>query len=284
MIRYALPVLYAVLVWWLSTGLVLYVVGKPRRTYPTTLAATTLVLVLGLIGLAASSSDTTLWGAYVAFTSALAVWGWHEVSFLTGTITGPRVTPLGVDARGEEPRGLRRFLDASATLIHHEVAIAFSVPLIALLIGSGPNRVGLYTFLVLWLARLSTKLNIFLGVPNLTEQFLPDHLGYLKSYFRHRPMNALFPLTVTATTIATVKLGEAAAAAPTAAGAAGLALVAALAALAVLEHWFLVLPLPSAQLWEWGMRSREQAPATAKRHDEPRTSKAAARKAIAAPA
>ena len=27
-------------------------------------------------------------------------------------------------------------------------------------------------------------------------------------------------------------------------------------ALALLEHWFMVLPLPSEKLWDWGMRSR----------------------------
>ena len=31
--------------------------------------------------------------------------------------------------------------------------------------------------------------------------------------------------------------------------------------LAVLEHWFLVLPLPSEALWSWGLRSRASAPA-----------------------
>lgn len=263
MIRYALPALFAVLVWWFSTGLVLYWVGKPRQTYPATFAAATLVLVLALIGVSQSSTDTSLTGAYVAFISALAIWGWHEVSFLTGMITGPRVTPLEKDARGT-----RRFLAASATLIHHELAIALTIPVIVLLVGDGPNRIALLSFLVLWLARLSTKLNVFLGVPNLTEQFLPDHLDYLKSYFRRRSMNALFPLTVTVTTIATVKIAENAMAAPHAAGAAGLSLVATLAALAVLEHWFLVVPLPSAKLWDWGMRSREPASAPIAAHEE----------------
>jgi hypothetical protein len=39
-------------------------------------------------------------------------------------------------------------------------------------------------------------------------------------------------------------------------GTAGLALVGTLLTLAVLEHWFLVLPLPSEALWSWGLRSR----------------------------
>jgi hypothetical protein len=27
--------------------------------------------------------------------------------------------------------------------------------------------------------------------------------------------------------------------------------------LAILEHWFLVLPLPSEKLWKWGFKSHE---------------------------
>ncbi len=39
----------------------------------------------------------------------------------------------------------------------------------------------------------------------------------------------------------------------TASGAAGLTFVIAMLALAVIEHWFLVLPLPFARLWEWAL-------------------------------
>jgi putative photosynthetic complex assembly protein 2 len=35
-----------------------------------------------------------------------------------------------------------------------------------------------------------------------------------------------------------------------------LTFAATLLSLAVLEHWFLVLPLPSEALWSWGLRSR----------------------------
>ena len=41
------------------------------------------------------------------------------------------------------------------------------------------------------------KLNLFLGVPNLSVEFLPPHLGYLASYFSNKPMNLLFPASVT---------------------------------------------------------------------------------------
>jgi hypothetical protein len=38
---------------------------------------------------------------------------------------------------------------------------------------------------------------------------------------------------------------------------AGFTILGTLMALAVLEHWFLVLPVPVAALWRWGFRSRD---------------------------
>ena len=49
--------------------------------------------------------------------------------------------------------------------------------------------------------RESAKLNLFLGVRNLSEEFLPAHLAYLQSYFRRRSMNMLFPFSVTVSTV-----------------------------------------------------------------------------------
>ena len=34
-------------------------------------------------------------------------------------------------------------------------------------------------------------------------------------------------------------------------------LAATLLSLGVLEHWFMVIPLPSHALWNWGLRSRD---------------------------
>ncbi len=125
------------------------------------------------------------------------------------------------------------------------------------------NQIGAWTFVILWLARLSAKLNIFLGVPNVTEEFLPAHLEFLKSYFRRRPMNLLFPLSITALTAVTILLVEIVANANSHGfWISGGTLLATLSALALIEHWFLVLPLPVAELWRWGFKSREAAEPT----------------------
>lgn len=251
--HYALAVTFALFLWWFSTGAVLYVVGLPKRTHGWSMLVLSGAALLALIGISVSSANATVLGAYCAFTCALVVWAWHEMSFLTGLMTGPRTTPCP-----EGSKGWRRLVSASQTLIYHEVAILVTVGLVAALTWGAPNQIALWTLLVLWLMRLSTKFNIFLGVPNLTEEFLPDGLSFLKSYFRKRPMNLLFPISVTVSTIVTWALMEHAILAPSDFAVAGFTMLAVLMALAVLEHWFLVLPLPVADLWRWGLASRGQ--------------------------
>lgn len=252
MTAYGLPIAYALFVWWFSTGLILYLDGLPPRTFRWSMLGATVVLGLALFGLVASRDDPTVAGAYTAFTCGVLVWGWHEMSFLTGFVTGPRTTRCTPGCVGWP-----RLKEAVAAILYHEVAIGLTAVAVLALTWGGPNQVGAGTFLILWGMRLSAKLNVFLGVPNLAEEFLPNHLRYLESFFARRPMNLLFPVSVTASTILAVLLVQGAIAAEAGAfEAAGLTFLAALTALAVLEHWFFVLPLPVAALWQWGLRSR----------------------------
>jgi putative photosynthetic complex assembly protein 2 len=250
---YAWPVVYALFVWWFSTGAVLYIMGLPRTTFRWSMAAATLVLAAAFYGLFATNDDASVTGAFVAFTCAILIWGWHEMSFLTGMVTGPRTTPLPKGASGGA-----RLMPAIETLIYHELAIFLTVLAIGALTAGGENEVGFWTFIILWVMRLSAKLNLFLGVPNLADELLPDHLAYLASYFRKRRMNLLFPVSVTGGSVVTALLISAAvdpAASDFAVTSA--TFLATLLALAVLEHWFMVIELPTAALWNWGLSSRE---------------------------
>ncbi|QYE34742.1 DUF3623 domain-containing protein [Polymorphobacter sp. PAMC 29334] len=250
--RDGLPVLYALLIWFVSTGVIIWLDGLPKRTFRWSFAAASVVAVAALFGVARSAADPSAMGAYLGFTCALAVWGWHEMSFLMGIITGPRKAPCPPHATG-----WTRFKLAAATLIYHEIALALTAAVLVALSWGRPNQTAAATFAILFVMRLSTKLNIFIGVPNLTVDFLPDHLGYLKSYFRTKRFNWLFPVSIVASTIVAVGLAEAAFGAVSAgAEAVGLTLLFALVALAILEHWFLVLPLPDAALWRWAMTSK----------------------------
>ncbi len=245
--RYFYPALFAISIWWMSTGAILYVVNRAQSTYAGSLWAATGVLVLGGLGIYTSAGETSLTGVYAGFLSALLVWAWHEMSFLMGVVTGPCTQPASYHTKGRAPLS-----EAIATVIYHEFAIAITAAIIVAMTWGSENQTGMWTFLILWILRLSAKINVYLGVPNLTEDFLPAHLKYLKSYFCRRPMNLFFPLSVTATTIATV-LTIAAAIDPAAslADAAASTLLATLLALALVEHWFLVIPFDAARLWFW---------------------------------
>lgn len=257
MAEYLVPALFTIFLWWFCTGVIFVLDGLPSRTFRWSMAGATLLLGAAFGGIWISAADTSLWGAYIAFCSALLVWGWQEIAFLTGTVTGPyrKACPEGL-------AGYPRFALAVRALLHHEIAILLLAAGIAAMTWGAANQLALWTFLLLWAARTSTKLNIFLGVRNFAEGFLPAHLAYMTSFFRRRAMNLLFPLSVTVSTIGAFLLFQAAFAADAPFAAASLTLLGTLAALAVLEHWFLMLPIPFEALWSWAgrFRSGERTP------------------------
>jgi len=107
--------------------------------------------------------------------------------------------------------------------------------------------------------RWSAKLNLYLGVSNFNEHWLPERSRYLVSYMRKRRMNYLFPVSITLGTAGTALLLRAAIGAGDDFGRLGNTLVCSLLALAVLEHWFLVLPLRDSALWQWAISAADRA-------------------------
>ena len=247
-----LAILFVLASWWLSTALVLRMVWLARSTFPLSVAAFSALAIVGLYGLFWSSHVESTFSAYLAFACALAVWGWHELTFLLGIVTGPRKVACPAGAVG-----WARFRYATAAVIHHEVALAVTLVVMIALTWGRPNQVGTLTFLVLWIMRLSAKLNVFLGVRNLTEQFVPDHLRYMLSYFRKARMNPLMPLSVVAASAVVIRLGmESLSEQATPFVLVSRTLVATILALAVIEHVFLSLPIPDAVLWKWAIRNQ----------------------------
>jgi putative photosynthetic complex assembly protein 2 len=72
--------------------------------------------------------------------------------------------------------------------------------------------------------------------------------------FRRRPMNLLFPLSVTLGTLGCAYFVRCAAGDTTPAAATADSMLATLTGLGLLEHWFLVLPLQTEKMWKWSLR------------------------------
>ena len=241
-----MPLAFSIAVWWLSTGIILRLVdgtGPARETRALALAS--LALGLGLAGVVFTRDLITPVGAYLAFVSVLLVWSWQEITFLVGLVTGPNRQPC------PEVKGWARAWHAFRAIAHHEAALALLGAAVILPSWDAPNPVAAQTFLVLWAMRLSAKLNLFLGVKNFYESFLPPSLHYLLTYFSRRSFNLFFPISLALSVLAAVLFWEQAWFGESAYDVVASSLLASLLALAIIEHLLLVLPIRPERLWRW---------------------------------
>ena len=251
---YALSIAYALGLWWFSTGLIFYLDQLPVRTFKWSMAGATGLLALSLYVMWIMTPDSSLLAVHASFTAGVLAWGWQEISLYTGYVTGPRKHRCAPGCSG-----WRHFGHAIGVNLWHEIAIVAVALIIVGLNWGGENQWGLWSYLLLWIMNLSARLNVFLGVRNVSEEFVPAHMDVLKSFLTQKPMNLLFPLSVTGGTIAAVLLFQAAFSSTGPGEAAGFVLLAALASLAVVEHWLLMLPLPVEKLFRWSLPQRRNA-------------------------
>ena len=112
--------LVALFTWWFSTGAILWVVRRSDHDGPSAHTFSVVLgvpfLVAGVWAFVASLSLTSVWGAYLAFGAALLIWGWIELAFLAGVITGPNPYPCPPGVAGWE-----RFVRAWGTIAYHEM-------------------------------------------------------------------------------------------------------------------------------------------------------------------
>lgn len=246
---------YALFIWWFSTGLILFLDKQPRGRHAVYMGLATIITIGAIYGMWMTKDRETISAMVCAFTAGLTIWGWHEMAFLMGYLTGPRQTACPNDATEGQ-----RFGFAIQTILWHELAVIATLAALIIVLDDRANPFALWTFALLWGARLSAKLNVFLGVRNHAEEFLPDHLAYLASYFRRSRGNPLFPVSVTALSVLLGVLAYAAVTSTTMGGQVGFTLLAALTSLAVIEHWMLILPIKESALWQWAL-PREEADA-----------------------
>ncbi len=260
----------AILAWWGSTGLLLLLMGRPERTYSVSMTATTTVAIMAVWIVVATRDTETTFSAVLAFLSAISIWGAVELAFLMGYVVGPRkvACPSGVSV-------WPRFCASFSAIAYHEFALLAAMLGLLWIVHSAANQLAFQIFALMWAMRLSTKLNIFLGVANVSSELLPHRVAYLATYFRHAPINPLFPFSVTAATILVWHLATGSVA-PGASDfdAASATLLATFAALALLEHWMLVLPITSKTFWPWCPSAADtKSPSTHSKEWEPRSSR-----------
>lgn len=261
MTEFALPLLFATVLWFVATGFVLWLDKLPSHTWPVSITLASVASGFAMGGIIATAEETSTWAAYVAFACALVLWGWHELSFLMGFVTGPNRNPCPPDARG-----WRRFRLAAATLIYHEVAMFVCLLVMAAATWGKPNQTATLTFLLLFVMRLSAKFNIFAGVPHLSTEMMPDHMRYLASYFRIAPPRWFFLLSVSGIAVLAAWLADLALSSRGGI-ATGYALAFALVALAFIEHGFLVVPWQDTAMFRWAMPEQARQRALQKRQE-----------------
>jgi putative photosynthetic complex assembly protein 2 len=244
-----------VAIWFVATGLIAWADNRERATFSTSLMVGSAAGIAGLLVILVSSLSAQVWAVYLSFVGALMVWGWHELSFLTGASAGPRRGPADTSLTG-----VARFRQAAATVMHHEVALAVTALLLISLSWNVPNQIGATVFVLMFGMRLISKINLFVGVPNSTSEMLPDQLAYLKTYFGPARMTLLLAASLAGIGAVTAWFAALALAAPVGSAAmVGASLLTTLALLGVLEHLFLALPFRDGMLWGWAYPQRKAA-------------------------
>jgi putative photosynthetic complex assembly protein 2 len=249
-LTYLTPILVTLVAWWLCTGILLFLNKLPTSTHKWSLLGVTILFICSLSTLQSVAGDASRWGAILSFLQALAIWAWLETTYLMGALTGVSKEPCPAGSTG-----WNRFTLAVKTSIHHELAVIVTGIVVIAITWGSPNHFAALTYLILWSMRWSAKLNLFLGVANVNEDWFPAHMRYLASYIRRRRMNLLFPFSITLATLMAGYWISVANNALTLHEKTGYTLAVSLLALAILEHLFLILSLRDSTLWAWALKA-----------------------------
>ncbi len=246
-----LPFAVVIALWFISTGLVAMLNHRLRQSLGRALIISGLCAICGLSLVVLTSNSMADWAIYTSFVGGLLIWSWHEISFLTGAVAGSHRDPCPEGAKGWE-----RFSAATMALIHHEIALAMTAGLLLSLAAFTGNTTGAYTFALLLIFRLSSKLNIYWGVPNMSDELLPTHMHYLKTYFGPKRLRPILLLSIAAIGGLAIHFAVAASAATASGLVIQNALLCCLCLLAALEHIFLAIPFRDSALWQWALDGR----------------------------
>jgi putative photosynthetic complex assembly protein 2 len=237
------PLLSVIAIWWIGTGIVLYLQQRLEGSRVTLGVALVGLALASFAGMSLNANGLSSAESYIGFTSAVVLWGCIELSYYTGLIAGTHRLPCPVNCSTAE-----RFKLALQASLWHELSILFAGILLTLLLWNSVNPVGIYTFMVLWLMRWSAKLNLFFGVPNFSTEWFPERLSYVHTYIKRGPVTLFYFMSVACASVMAWQLIDHALTQPS-----QLSLVTglpgALLILAILEHVFMALPIADTELW-----------------------------------
>ena len=235
--------------WWLATGLVI----AAQRDPATRLAAAVVSGGLALLGLwlvARSRTDATPAGARRALAGAGLLWTWVAVSLYAGWLVGP--TPI-------RPAPGTPMLAEAGLAIHallwHELGSLAVLALAWALTRGGPNRAGFHVLAVFWTTTQLAKLNVFAGVANPGDRFLPEWLSFVRWYVGPAQNTPLLAVSIAVLTAAAFIAGRRAARATDPFARWAGAMVACMLALGALEHAFLGIAR-DVPLWDAFLEAR----------------------------
>ncbi|MEY2908676.1 MAG: hypothetical protein RLZZ602_1199 [Pseudomonadota bacterium] len=241
-----LAIVVALTGWWFSTGLILFLVHRNASLHGRLFVVATGIMLLVLMCVPAFAVVASPVNTVIGFCLALLLWGWLEMGYLMGFVTGPNRKPCPPHASLSA-----RLRLGVGTCLWHELWLLLLVGSLYILTYEQPNQTTLWTFTALWLLRWSAKLNLVMGVRNYNYAWLPQHLEYLDSYIPRRIFNPLFPFSVLMGAGSAAFIFSLAAASGSVAHTVSYVLVAALVTLGTLEHIFLMFPMGDARLWQW---------------------------------
>lgn len=238
---YLIPLGAALLMWWASTALIIWLYRRSEMVARQGLWGASVLLLVSLVGTYATRSDTSTLGAYIAFGCGVTAFGWQLLAYYAGVITG-KVLPLPVF------RSVRqRFVFVLRAGLHHELAAALGALGMAALVWGAPNQLAWWVYVLLWLMHTSAKLCVFFGVPAFNPALLPTHLHFLAQVLPVRRCNAFLPAAVSIGAIVTIFLFGRGVTAPVGSfEQTSLLMLGTMQLLGVLEHGLLMIPsIPS---------------------------------------
>lgn len=208
-----------------------------------TVAAAVALLTVGML-----LDVNSVAAGYLSFTSAVIIWGWLEYIYFSGLLLGPRLEacPPGVDR-------YTRFKLAVRAVLYHQIAMMVIALGLLILSWGSQNTVAVTTFWVLWLMRVSTEVNVFFGVSQLPEHWLPLKLQYLMSYRHKSYVSIVLPCSLVVTALASVVSIVFTLNTTSEAQFIGHVLISTLLVLGFLEHLALAIPFPVDRIWSWGL-------------------------------